>query len=107
GERRPTPERECGAEAFDALFRARCVPCLLEQTLEAEQVDRLALGVEQVARRLRAQHPVTEQLPQRRDRILERALRGWRRSLTPESTDTAWPARSSKAAAAPGASAGA
>jgi len=44
----------------------------------------LAFDVEQVARRLRAQHRVTEQLPERRDRILERALRGWRRSLTPE-----------------------
>jgi hypothetical protein len=84
GERRPAPERERLAEPLDALRGVGFASCLLEQTLEAKQVDLVSLDLEQVARGLRAHDRLTEQLPQRRDDVLERPFPRRRRSLSPE-----------------------
>ena len=82
GERRSAPEPERVAQQLDPPGRIR-VPRVREQPLEAVDVDGVARHGKPVAGRLRDEHVPTDQLPQRRDGVLQRTDRRRGRACPP------------------------
>jgi len=86
GERRTAPEVERVAQQLGRLRRIG-EPCVREQPLEAQDVDALPFGAEQIARRLRHERPLREHPPEPRHVDLDGLCRRRRRPLGPELVD--------------------
>src|ERR687892_2640085 len=74
GERRPPPERERLLQGGERRLRrsaGKLLPRLLDQPLEADGIDEIGVGAEQVARRPREERLPPDELPQLRDVDLE------------------------------------
>ena len=87
GERRTPPERRAPSAATPPARRPGrpCAPG--EERLEADGVDRVGLGGEDVAGSARLDDVGAERPPQLRDGVLEGGRRGLRRALTPDQVD--------------------
>ena len=84
------PERECGGEPLSGI---RCVAVgergtpLVDQALEAHEVDALEFALKLVSGRARDDHSLTERLAEVRDVDLERVCGARRRGLAPDALD--------------------
>src|SRR4029079_17164034 len=63
-------------------------PCLVDEATEAIEVELVRFDPKEVARRLRYQ-PIAEHAPEAKNVVLERAERGRRRVVAPDTVDQA------------------
>ena len=87
-ERRAAPQRERLPQRLGSLPRILS-PRILNEPLEATEIQLLGLDPEQVAGRLRDEHAGRKELAELRDEVLERGRRRLRALLAPELLDDA------------------
>ncbi len=90
GERRPAPQRECGAEAVRGEpggAAGQCLTTVAKKFFEPACVDPLLRDLEDVPRRPRDERVLAERRTQPRDIYAQRPLGAWRWGARPELVD--------------------